>query len=760
METKGKGKAIIGIAMAAIMIASVFAVMMPTSARTAGAIDKGDTVFIGEKHLDMTVFPVDTVFYGMKDTSADGETIELPDNTDFNVLSTYVAGLYNTTGRDTTVTDLNIKEPTIGIDVLVGTSSIVDGSVPQGGTFKIRASPNFGGVMKDATTGDDVNIEIKFTKPNGITETHVVLADKRENDTDFPTDDTWSTGTWKVKISTDIDTCNELDISSSQVEFDIRSEDLTIEAEKDEVGRGDDMVLKVKGNPKTEYYLAIEDVKAGEEPEIKDSDDVVAQGTGEPGNNTAAWIKTGSDGIADIGIGTTGADKSTYTIHVWEYVVGKLPAKGAFLAPDDVTHNGKEDDVDVEVVGVTVTFDIPTKVIVGDTLTIKGTVSTGKKVDILIEDEYEDVDILDKGGDNILVDENKEFEADWDTDKYMTGSYTIKAYVDYTGDNDIVDPDEDDDDGAVTVRLIQQGLSAEQPRNVVAEKDDYTIEGTATGVEDVDYVLVGPKGTRSKDVNSVKEGLLIDSTKVKDNEFSEDETMKDGLDTGLWIAVVLIPGRDGTYGDLDVGAGKLRYADLDFEGKDQSQILAILEDHTTAVAGSDDKLIPLSFKVESGYVDLNPVESVGVGDPLNISGVTNREPEATITISTFSKPAGALDLPAAMVDVEWTTADEGTYTATIDTTDAVEGTYTLEADDGDGNTDTITVVIGAAAPTATPTPEPTAEPTATAIPTPAATAEPTAEPAAEPTPEEPGFEAVFAIAGLLSIAYLVLRRRK
>ena len=764
----GKGKAIIGIAMAAIMLASVFVAMMPASARTGAPIAKGDTVFIGEKDLNMTVFASGTVFYGMKDTSADGETIELTDNTSFNVLSTYVAGLYNTTSRDTTVTDLNIKEPTIGIDVLVDSSSIVDGSVPQGGEFKVRASPNFGGVMKDATTGGDVNVTIKFTKPNGITVSYPVTATSQEFDTVFSTDDTWSTGTWKVKISTDKDTCNELDISSSQVEFDIRSEELTIETDKDEVGRGDDMVLKVKGNPKAYYYLAIEDVKAGEEPWIKDSDDVKYLGAGEgtAEKPCAAWIKTGSDGIADIGIGTTGADKRTYTIHVYDtyHVVGAVPNEtDEFVVPDDVTGEKDKDDVDVEVVGVTVTFDIPTKVIIGETLTIKGTVSTGKKVDILIEDEYEDADILDRGGDNILVDENKEFEADWDTDKYMTGSYTIKAYVDYKGVKD-VDPDEDDDDGAVTVRLIEQGLSAEQPRNVVAEKDDYTIEGTATGVDDVDYVLIGPKGTRSGDVNSVKEGLLIDSTRVKDNEFSEDETMKEGLDTGSWIAVVLIPGRDGTYGNLDVGAGKLKDADLDFEGKDQSQILAILEDHTTAVAGSDDKLIPLSFRVESGYVDLNPAESVGVGEPLNISGVTNREPDTSITISTFAKPAGALDLPAAIVDVEWPTADEGTFSATIDTTDAVPGTYTLEADDGDGNTDTITVVIGEAAPTATPTAAPTEAPTATptAAPTAVPTAEPTAEPteAPTPTPTPPGFEAVFAIAGMLAIAYLVLRKRR
>ena len=34
------------------------------------------------------------------------------------------------------------------------------------------------------------------------------------------------------------------------------------------------------------------------------------------------------------------------------------------------------------------------------------------------------------------------------------------------------------------------------------------------------------------------------------------------------------------------------------------------------------------------------------------------------------------------------------------------------------------------------------------------------KPGPTPTLEEPGFEAVFAIAGLLAIAYLVLRRRK
>jgi len=63
----------------------------------------------------------------------------------------------------------------------------------------------------------------------------------------------------------------------------------------------------------------------------------------------------------------------------------------------------------------------------------------------------------------------------------------------------------------------------------------------------------------------------------------------------------------------------------------------------------------------------------------------------------------------------------------------------------------------AATPTPIPTLTPTATPTMTPVPMPAATPVP-ATPA--PTPEEPGFEAGFAIAGLLAIAYLVLRKRR
>ena len=64
--------------------------------------------------------------------------------------------------------------------------------------------------------------------------------------------------------------------------------------------------------------------------------------------------------------------------------------------------------------------------------------------------------------------------------------------------------------------------------------------------------------------------------------------------------------------------------------------------------------------------------------------------------------------------------------------------------DGDGYFDIGEIIAGAAPNDPDDYPGATAAPAATTT----------------PTPEEPGFEAVFAIAGLLAIAYLVLRKKE
>ncbi|MCW7069850.1 MAG: PGF-CTERM sorting domain-containing protein, partial [Methanophagales archaeon] len=558
--------------------------------------------------------------------------------------------------------------------------------------------------------------------------------------------------------------------------FRIRSEELSIEAVEEEVGRGEDIVLKVSGNPTAWYYLTVTGVDTDEPPEIKMAGDVKKLSGEEviskDAPNLAAWIKTGSDGIADVKISTTNADERTYTIHVYDTPMkeGNVPLTVGieFVKDSEIVDSKDDDDVDVVVTEVEVTFDIPSTAVIGEEVEIKGAISAGDNVYIVIED-----------ADKVFreaVDENNEFKVKWKTEGLVPGSYTIDVFIDpkfvtrYNWDK-VKTYESEDEDGKTSIRLVSGALNATQPRKVIAEGDDYTIEGTATGVDNVDIILIGPKGyARGADKPSIENGLKIIASSVdKNDEFDEDITMTEGLDTGMWLALVLSPGRDGEYAGFteSVGAGEIKVDvfGVDLEGKDQAQILSIIQDCTIDRAGSDDLLIPLSFKVESAYVRFNPAETVTIGEPLNVSGTTNREPDTLITISTF---AGPMDLPVGIAEVEWPTPEEGVFEATIDTTGVKPGTYTLEADDGDGNTDTVTVEIVAPGATPAPTPLPTG-----VTPTPAPTAAPetptpapaTATPAPEtptPTPKPtPGFGAsVFTIAGLLAIAYLVLRRRK
>jgi len=173
---------------------------------------------------------------------------------------------------------------------------------------------------------------------------------------------------------------------------------------------------------------------------------------------------------------------------------------------------------------------------------------------------------------------------------------------------------------------------------------------------------------------------------VTANDFCEDETMTDGLDLGTWVTLVLSPGRDGVYETGDT-AGNLDVGDL--SGKTQAQILAIIEDVIMS-AGSDDLMVMLTFEVETPYVRLDPIENVMTGEPLEITGITNRETGTMIVIYTIEGP---LYLPAAIAEVEWPNPDQGIFNATIDTTYAVAGNYTLKADDGEWNTDTAIVKI-------------------------------------------------------------------
>jgi parallel beta-helix repeat protein len=137
------------------------------------------------------------------------------------------------------------------------------------------------------------------------------------------------------------------------------------------------------------------------------------------------------------------------------------------------------------------------------------------------------------------------------------------------------------------------------------------------------------------------------------------------------------------------------------------------------IAGADDLT-----GVRHYYVRLDPIADVNAGEPLVVTGTSNRQQGYAIVVTC----KGPVELEPAVVKIE-----NDAFTATFDTTDALTGEYIVKADDGDGHTDEVEVFItGKGAQAAekaaeeavegiveiTATPEPTPTPTLTPIPTP------------------------------------------
>jgi len=768
---KGKekrGKAIIGIAMAAIMLASVFAAMVPTSALTAPtnnlnwlgegkgdvtvAADESVTIIIGETinfdvaHHDLDIIGVSEDVLGQTrgTTSADYETsVKFKDGDADYLWAVDIDG----SGDWDPAADMKIslKEPTLELEIEDEDGKSID-STTLGEVIMVDISSNL---------FEDDRVKLKITGPEGtwteLSDT-ILAADEYQIDTGEWT----KTGDYEIWVVTrgDGDDARGVDKSSEKDTITIRKEEIEIEASTTEPPKEDAVTFTVRGPPNTDFNFMVsshedevEMTHLEENPLGLDPGDTETMDDTEGGFDAT----TDEDGIYKFV--TRFADDRAYTFQVW------LGAAATYGAAD----TDEKDDIDIDVGKIAVTIDVPKTGVIGEDAAIKVTASAGDEVDIVISDILE-------FNDETLVD--GEVEVEWDTAGKRTKTYTIEVLVncgELTADDVGDDVEEDvkdlDVDETATVRLIEPGVSAEQPRDVVADGDKYVIRGTASGVDEVDIVIIGPDGLIA-DEFSVENGLELETESVSENEFEAEIDIPDDSDAGKYVAIVLIPGRDGGYATLtpeEAGDGAFDEAlmshqgaaDLDdladkLNGKNKAQLVEIIGDASFDCVGSDDKYAMLTFRVAAPYVEIEePIAPVAAGEPLEISMTTNREDDVAITVTS----PDCTELPGETVRVK-----DGKANVTIDTTGVPVGTWTIEAEDDDGNIDTSTVEILTEVPTATPTATPTEAPTATATPTEVPTEAPTEAPT--PTPTPPGFGAVFAITGLLAIAYLVLRRRK
>ena len=362
----------------------------------------------------------------------------------------------------------------------------------------------------------------------------------------------------------------------------------------------------------------------------------------------------------------------------------------------DYDETDSYDTVDITVTAKDVIFDMPSTVVIGDRFAIKGTANTGDTVTIAVKDEV--VQKLYQ----IVIDENGEFREEIDTSSAdapsafkSPGSVRLKAYIDYSTTDSLPKTIESSIkyDGSVAILMTSGYLKAELSTANIAEGDDFTITGTATGSQFVDMLIVSPNGYNGSNIEGGKY-MYYATTSVTavDDTFYKKIRVGENVDTGRYLVMVLNPGSDGVWGkygfpklynpddpsDPDTSLGQYTLTT-----RTQEEMLEIVEDETSL---SDDLLWIAMVDMQMPYVSLNPVAGVGIGEPLEVYGTTNREEGYTLVITV----KGPVELIPATVKPE-----NGTFSATIDTTDAKAGSYIVKADDGDGNTDETTVDIGA-----------------------------------------------------------------
>ena len=714
---KLNGKAITGIAMAAIMLASVMVAMVPT----ATALPLPDTSYNGLYHdINLTVNPGEAVpvligqYLWLHNLSYSGATIQ------GDPTASDVAGEIFTADSDGKFdTTLMTKTGIYYVNQVGGTST----ASPTYWEAKLAVTKPLM-ILKLKPGGDEVSgitegpiLEIDFlTTLDAKDMVSLVIIDpdgntiKEANGQYFDkinvswirtqygvgkgidTTD-WKLGTYTFKVVTEKDGnygARGLEDEPSNVKtLTIIISEIGIDADKTSVAELERVKLTVTG-------------VAGNYISITTSDKEHTTFPGGVNNNPAKDSSGFDDKIDADGVRTYAVelnDTGSYTITVKDF--GRDPTRSPANLTDD-------DDVDITVSEKDVTFDMPTTVVIGEKLAIKGHANTGDWVQVAVEDEI--CDKLKK----LVIDENGEFEKEIDTSTACKGAFAVpgslrlKAFIDgtYASEEDV---SKKTDDGSIALLMARGDLKAELSTNSVAWDDDFKISGVAKGSKEVNILIVAPKGSSGSvisgssgdkmintrpDGTTEKTNIYYKTTSVSttDDTFEKKIDVGDDVDTGSYLVILITPGPDGKYGkygdDKLVSSVDAALAPYYFAAKTQEEVLAIIED---AIALSDD-LLWLDY-VKVGKIEtltLNPIGNVVVGNSLEVTGATSRKDGSIIWI-TVKKPYYEIVPQAAIVE-------DNTFNATFDTTGAQLGTYTVKAIDGYGYAAATTVDIIAETP--------------------------------------------------------------
>ena len=553
---------------------------------------------------------------------------------------------------------------------------------------------------------------------------------------------------------------------SNTISFTVRSESLTVTADKDSVIRSNPFVVAISGEAKTDYsiYITNPETDASKNPKLLDGQ------SGYKGLSTDGYyiFETDASGKRNVQFNTyaTTEDKS-FTVRVertadvsdWDEVKVKVEkgavtisasGDGSYYIGEEITLTGSNTDSDDIFLFIT-----------GPNLDANGVVlkTVGTTADPA--STYRTADV------SVKTDNTWEYK--WDTAEcgLDTGSYTIWATSALTNGKSSSSSESakklsDSEYATVSVSLKQPFLSAVPSGTIVAKGDTLYITGTAEGdPSSLMLYIFGPNYYH-------KESISVEDDGSYEKKFDVPSTMA----SNQYYVVIEHPmyndAIDVHEGTNDAGA-KILYinnanvsegmqSSFVVEGQGRLQSSNAANALTTMIdsANIDDVYTKLTFTVTEPRIDITNPGDQGVGTTFTISGTTNLAVGDQITVDVQSSSFEATDKTSTSVTdgVAVTTkvvAGDGTenvWSVEVDTTNWKLDEYTIKASgievDVTATTNFNLVEKVVVTPTATAT---GATPTTTATAT--ATTAPT---------QTPGFGAFVALAGLGAVALLVLRR--
>ena len=681
-EKKVEGKAVIGIAMAAVILASVFAATVPMVSAESRSDNfnhivvqqAAQKVLIGQ-NLQFEGFDGTVAIYRI--VSGDIENVYQADadNRLYNV-NWPTSGAYYVNYHAADQARLSVEKPDMPLELNVGrkrVSSIAAGTSVTIDTGCMNLFPE--DQVDLVVIGPDG--QIKFDEVNNQQFTDIGVEQLNANYGDNNLDTAgWTIGAYTFQIKTDADEASGLKAESAKKDLKIIKGEISIDADMTTTVELQTVKLTVTGVAAD--HIKVEASPLSRDVRFKDGIDDTPTGANYHVNWFDATID--ADGIRKYAVEFS--DMGIYTIKV---TVTDGPRKGDY------------DTVEIMVLEKEVIFDLPSTVVIGDKITLKGISTSGTYVSIYVDD------MLYGKLANIVIDDGEFSQEVRTTDIGMDvpGIATLKAWIDCNKRAGDCRPTRSPD-GTTNVLMVAPWLTASLSTDSVDQEDDFIVSGTAHGSTEVTLLCAPPRGGGGKSLlDKGQKGLSPRKASVSmtTGAYMKKMTVQEDADSGVYHLIVLSSGMDGVWGmtgeyileaalDEKYNIPSLTYGIINVKTHDQ--VVAILED-LTQTPGSDDLMQILTIKV--GDIDtltLNPVADVVVGDPLVVTGETSRK-DGPIIWLTVKKPYYEI-VPQAAI------ATDNTFSATFDTTGAPPGTYTLKANDDYGYTTSRSVNIIAEAP--------------------------------------------------------------